>query len=203
MKQTVQYLTASLLTTTSMLIHQTVNADEMSILEQKDAITASQNEIQVPGNTDQGLEIPDFTFADTAGNKHALSNYKGKWLIVNYWAIYCPPCRVEVYDLDRFAREHADQAVVLGMDAGGSTNEELDAFKNKFGLTYPLIPSQENTLLGFGIIDAIPTTFVVDPQGFLVNRHVGLITYNDLAHFVKQDVAFDSAASFQRVSINF
>jgi len=127
--------------------------------------------------------VENFSFLDMQGKRHELNNYRGKWLIINYWAIYCPPCRVEVTDIDIFARENKSKAVVLGMDAGGDPTEELLKFKKEFNLSYPLIPAQDSTLLAFGAVDVIPTTYVISPQGKLVDKHIGMITYDDLHYY--------------------
>jgi thiol-disulfide isomerase/thioredoxin len=129
--------------------------------------------------------VKNFSFLDMEGQKHAFNDYHGKWIIVNYWASYCPPCRVEVTDIDIFARENKNKAVVLGMDAGGDTVDELLKFQKEFKLSYPLIPAQESTLLAFGAVEALPTTFIISPQGKLIEKHVGMITYDDL-HFYTQ-----------------
>lgn len=128
-------------------------------------------------------KVKNFSFTDLTGKKHELSEYKGKWLIVNYWATYCPPCRVEVTDLDMFARDHKNNAVVLGMDAGGNPIEELKQFKKEYELSYTMAPAQDSTLISFGIIDALPTTFIVSPKGEIIDKHIGMITYDDLAYY--------------------
>jgi len=129
--------------------------------------------------------IKDFSFKDLNGKQHTFSEYKGKWIIVNYWATYCPPCRVEVTDLNMFAEDHEKTAVVLGMDAGGDPVSELKKFKQEYELSYTMAPAQRSTLLAFGIIEALPTTFIVSPQGKIVDTHIGMITYDDLAYYTE------------------
>ena len=124
--------------------------------------------------------VKNFSFLDIQGKRQELNQYRGKWLIINYWAIYCPPCRVEVTDIDIFARENKSTAVVFGMDTGGDPTDELLKFKKEFNLSYPLIPAQDSTLLAFGAIDVIPTTYIISPKGRLVDKHIGMITYDDL-----------------------
>ncbi len=156
---------------------------EIAVSAQNDR--AQQNTPQKPTiKNDQTPFAPDFSFMDMQGNKQDINSYRGKWLIVNYWAIYCPPCRVEVTDLDMFARDNKNRAVILGMDAGGDSIEQLTKFKKEFKLSYSLIPAQESTMLGFGIIDAIPTTFIISPEGKLVDKHIGMISYDDLYAYI-------------------
>ena len=78
------------------------------------------------------------------------------------------------------------------MDAGGSEKAEIEAFKKEFGITYPLIPAQESTLLAFGLIMGIPTSFIITPKGLIVDKFVGIITYDDLDYYVNPPI-FKSA----------
>lgn len=129
-------------------------------------------------------EVENFSFVDLDGKKHKISDYQGKWLLVNYWASYCPPCLAEIPDIERFYKKNKKKFTVLGMDAGGNTNNDIRLFKKENGITYPLIPMQESTMLGFGVLMGIPTSFVISPKGKIVDKHVGIITYNDLDYLV-------------------
>ncbi len=129
--------------------------------------------------------VNDFSFKDLNGKQHNFKDYRGKWVIVNYWATYCPPCRVEVTDLNIFYEEQKKIAVVLGLDVGGDPIPELKKFKQEFELSYIMAPAQQSTLLAFGVIEALPTTFIVSPQGELVHRHIGMITYDDLMDYIQ------------------
>lgn len=132
--------------------------------------------------------VNDFSFYDMKGKTHHFSDYKGKWVLVNYWATYCPPCRDEIPDIERFAKNNRDKIVVLGMDAGGSEPAEIEAFKKEFDITYPLIPAQESTLLAFGLIMGIPTSFIITPKGKIIDKYVGIITYDDIDYYVNPPI---------------
>ncbi len=129
-------------------------------------------------------QVRDFSFYDMKGITHKFSDYRGKWVLVNYWATYCSPCRAEVPDIEEFYRANKSKFIVLGMDAGGTDDASINAFKKEFDITYPLIPAQESTLLAFGFIMGIPTSFIVSPTGEIVNTTVGLITYDDLDFYI-------------------
>lgn len=159
-----------------------VVADAESILSE--VISAPKATTTIKSKRNLNI-IKDFSFNDLNGKQHNFKEYRGKWVIVNYWATYCPPCRVEVTDLNIFAEEHHKTAVVLGMDAGGDPVAELKKFKKEFELSYTMAPAQRSTLLAFGVIEALPTTFIVSPRGELVDIHIGMITYDDLAFYTR------------------
>ena len=128
--------------------------------------------------------VKDFTFQDMSGESHKLSDYRGKWVVANYWAIFCPPCRVEIPDLIRAVADNPEKLVVLGMDAGMDNNETLQKFIDEQGINYPIIPTQNGTMYAFGEVVGIPTTFIISPEGELVDKHVGLLTYDNLEFYI-------------------
>ncbi len=134
--------------------------------------------ITVPTRADE--MVNDFIYTDLKGDKHRLSDHKGKWVLVNYWAEYCPPCLAEIPDINRFAQDNKKNFIALGVDVGGSSIDEIKAFKKKLDIQYPLISSQEEALLAFGIVEAIPTSYIISPKGELVDTVVGILTYIDL-----------------------
>ena len=129
-------------------------------------------------------KVTDFKFNDLEGKSHAFSDYKGKWVLVNYWATYCPPCLAEMPDIERFHQDNKEKFVALGMDIGGSHKADIAEFSHHHKINYPLIPTQESTLLAFGIVMAVPTSYVISPEGEIVDKFVGLITYDDLDFYV-------------------
>jgi thiol-disulfide isomerase/thioredoxin len=143
-------------------------------------------------------KAPEFSFKDIQGKMHKMSDYKGKWVLVNYWATYCPPCRAEIPDILRFANDNKDNFVVLGIDAGGSDIADIITFKRELGINYPLFPMQESTMLSFGIIMGIPTSYVINPKGEIVDKYIGLITYDDLDYFLHPPV-FRQAKSEEKL----
>jgi thiol-disulfide isomerase/thioredoxin len=131
-------------------------------------------------------EAEDFKFKDIKGKSHTFSDYKGKWVIVNYWGTYCPPCLEEIPDLVSFAEKHKKDAVVLGFDAGGTTVEDLTVFAKENMMDYIIAPVQESTLTAFGILQGIPTSYVITPEGEEVAKVVGIIDMDEVEIFMQQ-----------------
>lgn len=110
------------------------------------------------------------------GKRAVFSEYKGKVLILDFYATWCVPCRDSIPHLVGLQKKYDDQGVrVIGLNVGGPEDEQLvPAFAKQFGIQYPLArPDEELVSFLFGGQDAIPQTFVFDRQGQLVQRFVG------------------------------
>lgn len=143
-------------------------------------------------------EAEDFTFKDIKGKNHTLSQYHGKWVIVNYWGTYCPPCLEEIPDLVSFSDKHKKDAVVLGFDAGGTTVEDLTVFAKDNMMDYVIAPVQESTLTAFGILQGIPTSYVITPEGEQVAKVVGVIDMKEVETFMKEYASNDEESKPSR-----
>ncbi|RMG28458.1 MAG: TlpA family protein disulfide reductase [Gammaproteobacteria bacterium] len=128
---------------------------------------------------------PEFALRDLQGKVHRLSDYRGKWVIVNYWATSCPPCRREIPELSRFHDAHKDRdAVVLGLDHEEMPDLWLKEFVRQMKPSYPILKAGSATLTPFGPVRVLPTTFIVRPDGTLLGRHQGMVTAEALERFL-------------------
>lgn len=126
----------------------------------------------------------DFNLKTLDGKNVKLSDYKGKIVIIDFWATWCPPCRKGVPDLISLQNEYKDNLVVIGISLDQqNTIKDLAPFIKQYGINYPVVLGTEKVVQDYGNIQAIPTSFVVDQKGFIVDTHVGLVsksTYTDL-----------------------
>lgn len=102
-----------------------------------------------------------------AGGTAELSDYRGRWTLVNFWASWCAPCREEAPALEAFWKEHRDQVTVLGVDLDDTTDDAL-AFIRRYGLTYPQLRDGDGRDWRdrFGMT-GFPESFLIDPSGRL------------------------------------
>jgi thiol-disulfide isomerase/thioredoxin len=137
----------------------------------------------------------DMPLVAVDGSKHNLNQYRGKWLVVNYWATWCPPCIVEMPELQSFHDEHAHKdAMVLGINAELISQERLQTFLEDYFISYPIFISKPETQSELGQIRGLPTTFLVTPQGKVVLRHIGMVTQEMLEQFIQNWTPVEIAA---------
>lgn len=131
----------------------------------------------------------EFSAQDVNGKMHTLSNERGNWVVINIWATWCPPCRKELPELAAFAKAHAkDHIKVWGLSVDmAASPDELSMFAQENKIDYPIFKMNPQKLSVFGNIPGIPTTFLVNPQGELVVRHVGAITAQQLMQMIKNN----------------
>lgn len=126
----------------------------------------------------------DFSFKDLQGKTHRLADYKGKWVLINFWATWCPPCLHEIPELLSLQSSRKDiQVIGLAMDSG--TAKVVAAFAKKQGITYPVVMSDRKIQSQIGEIDALPTSYLYSPQGKQVSYKVGEITRESIETYIK------------------
>ncbi len=130
-------------------------------------------------------EPVDYSLPDLNGKIHSLADYKGKWIIVNYWATWCPPCQEEIPDLVDFHDRHKDDdAVVLGINFEDVGKEQLAAFVDSFMISYPILRSEPLAVTPLGLVPGLPTTYIIAPDGSPVARQVGPVTSKQLEDYI-------------------
>jgi thiol-disulfide isomerase/thioredoxin len=121
--------------------------------------------------------VKNFTVKDTAGKKHMLSQYKGKWVIVNYWATWCPPCLEEVPDLVALydSRKNRD-VMIIGVVFDYQSAKEVAEYVDDMLMSYPIVLGDDDVTKQIGNSEVLPTTFIYNPRGELVKTKHGLVT---------------------------
>ncbi|MEJ2619476.1 MAG: TlpA disulfide reductase family protein [Candidatus Thiodiazotropha sp.] len=130
----------------------------------------------------------NFELPGLDGKNYRLSDYRGKWVLVNYWATWCPPCREELPELEVFHNNHKDKdAVVLGVAMERIDPNRLKNFVDEQFLSYPILLTKPAARTELGRVPGLPTSFLVNPNGELVARQVGPVTLQDLETFIKEE----------------
>jgi thiol-disulfide isomerase/thioredoxin len=124
-------------------------------------------------------QIEEFT-------EETLAQYQGKVVLLNFWAIWCTPCRTELPDMEAIYRKYRDQgAVILAVNVSESS-EDIIAFVNKLDLTFPVLRDSQGKAMKAYEIRFMPTTLFLNQQGQIVARHVGPLDQDSMSAQVEQ-----------------
>ncbi len=131
----------------------------------------------------------DFKLPRLSGGETALSDYRGQWVVVNYWATWCTPCRKEIPELSELHAEN-DHIVVLGLAYEDTGEAAFEAFLEEYDPSYPiLLPDVYDMPDGLENPRVLPTTFLVDQEGYRVKTFLGPITRKELEAAVEAAAA--------------
>lgn len=125
----------------------------------------------------QGRAAPAFTLVSTDGRKVSLGDFKGKAVVVNFWATWCGPCKLEMPWFEEFSKKYSGQGlVVLGLNQDdGMAPTEVARVAKKIGVSYPVLmpDGTERVSKAYGGVDYLPGTFYVDRTGKVINVSAG------------------------------
>jgi peroxiredoxin len=127
------------------------------------------------------LMAPDFTLKGEDGKTYRLSDYRGKVVVLNFWATWCPPCRYEMPSMERAHNKLKKEPIVLLAINVGETEEVVFEFTGRYPVTFPLLLDLDGKVIRQYPVIGLPTTFVIDPQGKVVYRAVGGREWDDEA----------------------
>jgi peroxiredoxin len=124
-----------------------------------------------------GAAPQEFELTDLDGHPQRLSEQRGKWVIINFWATWCPPCIHEMPELEAFYRAHNNgNATVWGVTFEDTPAELIREFVADLDVTYPIMGLGHDPVTPFGRVKVLPTTFVIDPAGEFARRFEGPVT---------------------------
>jgi peroxiredoxin len=120
------------------------------------------------------MPAPSWTLQNADGQTIHSSDFKGKVVILDFWATWCPPCKAEIPGFIALQKEYGKNGLaVIGVsvDEGGAA--VVKEFAQKIGMNYTVVLADDKTTQAFGSIEAIPTTFIIDREGRIVTKHLG------------------------------
>jgi len=116
---------------------------------------------------------PGIVIHELSGKITTMDDLKGKVVLVNFWATWCPPCRVEIPEFIKLQEQHRDRLQIIGISEDDDP-EHVREFVKEAGINYPVVMATPELIAAYGGVPALPTTFVVDTEGRVVQRHLGL-----------------------------
>ncbi len=121
-----------------------------------------------------GYAAPEFTLTSATGETVSLSDFRGKPVVLNFWATWCPPCRAEIPFFESVGQQYADQVVVLGINDGESLTT-INAFMTEFDMTYPVLLDSESRVTIQYRVMALPSTIFIDSDGIIQEVFPGIV----------------------------
>jgi thiol-disulfide isomerase/thioredoxin len=146
-----------------------------------------------------GALMADFTVTDLDGRRISSSSLRGKVVLVNFWATWCAPCRAEIPDLIALQQKYRDHVVVIGISEDESPVETVRAFATEQKINYPIAMTTPELAKIFRGVSALPTTFVIDRDGKLAQRHVGLLNARETELEAQVLAGLNTNARIERV----
>ena len=129
----------------------------------------------------------DYQLTDLGGKLHRVSDHRGKFVIINFWATWCAPCIHEMPELERFHQSNRDRAMVWGVTFERIGKDRVIDFVENLGVTYPILGFGQEPRTGYGQVTVLPTTFIIDREGLFMRRFEGPITAADLENAITED----------------
>ncbi len=129
----------------------------------------------------------DFTVKDMNGASVRLADYKGKVIVLNFWATWCPPCKAEIPGFVALQDQYKDQGLVILGVSGDDDPETLKAFANEWKINYPMLVGRDESALldAYGPIYGYPISVIVGRDGAVCGRHVGPATKEEFEQEIK------------------
>lgn len=140
----------------------------------------SQETANVKGLT-IGVKAPDFELKTLSGETVKLSDLKGKKVMLNFWATWCPPCKAEMPAMEKFHKEAGDEIVILAVNI--DPHLDVKAFVDENAITFPIPLDEEDKVNETYQVLSIPTTYFIDSNGNIGNKYIGAMNYETMKQF--------------------
>jgi len=128
----------------------------------------------------------DFSLEDIQGKTHRLADYRGKWVLVNFWATWCPPCLSEIPELSSLHNAHKDRDLVvisIAMDSG--SGKKVADFAEAHGISYPIVLGNSKLVAQIGELKVLPASYLYAPNGEQVSYQDGEVTRESVETYIK------------------
>lgn len=129
----------------------------------------------------------DFSLEDIKGKIHLLSDYRGKWVLVNYWATWCPPCLKEIPELISLHNSHHNKdLLVIGVAMDSGSGKKVADFVQAHGISYPVVMGNRKVTDQIGAVEGLPVSYLYNPMGVKVSYQEGAVTRASIEAYIKK-----------------
>lgn len=141
------------------------------------------------------LQAKAFKFQDSTGKMHTLADYKGQWVLINFWATWCPPCLEEIPDLIALY-ESRDDVMVIGIAMDFADPKDVMEYVDAMSISYPTVLGSRSIAAQIEELSMLPSTYLFDPNGRPAARQIGLITREEIEKFIQYKPTTDQKSSY-------
>ena len=135
----------------------------------------------------EGDQAPDFRVLADDGRTVSLADYRGKVVLLDFWATWCGPCKLEIPWFEEFQRQHQGKGfAVIGVSMDDEGWEVVKPFLTRLKVNYRVLIGNDQTAQLYGGVDALPTTFLIDREGRIAAVHVGLVDRKEFENGIQQ-----------------
>ena len=178
------------------LAMQKARENQVVLIPDKQGAAGAQGEDSALAPVMRGKQAPAFALTSLDGKKVSLADYKGRPVLVNFWATWCGPCKVEMPWFEEFCRQYGAQGFeILGLtddvDAG---KETIAKVAGKAGVSYPILLTDGKVQSAYGGLDVLPMSFYVDRNGVIVEQTAGLGSKDQIEANIKKTIASGAVA---------
>src|SRR6202789_3053812 len=146
-----------------------------------------------------GNLAPDFDLQTLDGKDVKLSSLRGKAVLLNFWATYCGPCKIEMPWFVELQKEYGPQGFqILGVAMDDASTEDIAKFAKEMGVNYPILIGKDSVADSYGGVNVLPTTFFLDRDGKLIAREFGLQSRSDFVDDIKKALSQGHAVQAQK-----
>jgi peroxiredoxin len=147
----------------------------------------------------QGQAAPDFTLQSLEGHAVHLSDYRGKGVLLNFWATWCQPCKMEMPWFVELQKQYGPLGLqVVGVAMDDASPEEIGKFAKELGVNYPILLGKESVGDAYGGVQFLPETFFINREGKVVDKVFGLKSRSEIEESIKKSLAEGEAVQVQR-----
>jgi len=178
------------------LAMQKARDNQVVLIPEKQGQASGQGEDSGFAPVMRGKKAPMCTLATLDGKKVTLADYKGRPVLVNFWATWCGPCKVEMPWFEEFRKQYAGQGFeVLGLtDDADAGKEVITKVAQKAGVSYPILLTDGKVQTAYGGMDVLPMSFYVDRNGIVVEQTAGLGSKDQIEANIKKTIASGGVA---------